>query len=74
MSQARCQENMARSLADKFTRMEERSKEEHGVIYKEIKENREKALNEFISLRQDINAGLTHLTNLLIGHIQKNGG
>ena len=74
MSQAKCRENMTKSLADKFTNLEDTSRQEHGMIYKEIKENREGAVKEFGELRKDINAGLTNLTTLLIGHIQKNGG
>ncbi len=74
MSQAKCRENLATSLAGKFTALEERSKKEHGMIYDRINENRENAIKDFGELRKDIKDGLQNLTNLLIGHIQKNGG
>ncbi len=74
MSQAKCRENMAKALSEKFTSLEECSKKEHGMIYVRINENRENAIKDFKELRKDINDGLKNLTNLLVGHIQKNGG
>lgn len=74
MSQAKCREKMTKDLADTFAGLEKTSKEDHGKIYQEIKDNRVGAVKEFGELRKDINTGLTNLTNLLVGHIQKNGG
>ncbi len=74
MSQAKCRENMAKGLAEKFTNLEECSKKEHGMIYERINENRENAIADFKELRNDINDGLKNLTNLLVGYIQKSGG
>ncbi len=44
------------------------------MIYEQINENRKNAIADFKELGKDINDGLKNLTNLLVSHIQKNGG
>jgi len=73
LSQVKCQKNMALALAETLQKLEACSKEEHGMIYKEIKTNREKSISNFTALHDEISSGITRLTNLFVDHIQKNG-
>lgn len=82
-NQAECREKVAGTLTRKLSDMEVDSKKEYDLIYMEIKQNREKSMQEFSQLQGQLQVGATILqgeikkgmdtmTRLFIEHIQKN--